>query len=327
MNKQFNANCSAAVRGLSCLVFSLSLVFTSCKKDANKETSALSTNSKLAATIDPKSGYAYGNGVNLQPSYYNNGNVNFGWSLMKSYTKIKTVRIEIEPDKVSQAKTWIQQAKSNGYAVIATYHKSSVLGSDATTELTAAANWWKTNYASLAAYGSITVNLSNEWGSHNITSNAYASAYNSAISIVRQVYSGAIIIDIPGWGQETRTAADAVKGTNGTKISDTNIILSTHIYPGAWNQGRNRWLSNADLDEMASAGRPCMVGEFGNGGSGSANWSGLTSYAKSKGWTVLGWAWNGDGGSMNMVTPSWSSNSTATSFSTSSYFNTVYNLL
>jgi hypothetical protein len=38
----------------------------------------------------------------------------------------------------------------------------------------------------------------------------------------------------------------------------------------------------------------------------------------------MAWAWNGDGGSMNMVTPSWAQNATATSFSLSSYFSTVY---
>ncbi len=271
----------------------------------------------------------FGNGVNLQPSYYNGGNPNFAWSLMKQQTKIKTVRIEIEPDKVTQAKSWISNARSNGFAVIATYHKSAVLGSDAASELTAAGNWWKANYANLASSGSFTVNLMNEWGSHNISSNAYASAYNTAISLVRQVYSGRIIIDIPGYGQETRTAADAVKGTNGTKINDTNIVLSTHIYPGAYNQGRSRSLINADLDELASAGRSCIVGEFGNdsGGYTGANWSGLVDYAKGKGWTVLGWCWNGDGGSMNMVTPSWASNASATSFSLSSYFSVVYNKL
>jgi hypothetical protein len=262
------------------------------------------------------------NGVNLQPSYYNGGYPNFGWSLMKQQTKIRTVRIEIEPDKVNQAKSWISAAKSNGFTIIATYHKASVLGSDNAAELTAAANWWRTNYNTLG--GGFTINLMNEWGSHNISSNSFASAYNNAISIVRQVYGGRIIIDIPGWGQETRTAADAVKGTNGTRINDTNIALSTHIYPGAWNQGRNRWLANADLDELASAGRPCIVGEFGNGGGGSANWSGLVDYAKSKGWTLLAWCWNGDGGSMNMVNPSWASNGGATSFSLSSYFYTVY---
>jgi mannan endo-1,4-beta-mannosidase len=264
------------------------------------------------------------NGANLQPSYYNNGNVNFGWSLMKADTKIKTLRLEIEPFiSITTVKSWISQARSNGFTLICTYHKASVLGSNSASELTAAANWWKANYRNLSASGSFTINLMNEWGDHNITSNAYASAYNSAISIVRQVYSGNIIIDIPGWGQETHTATQAVKGTNGTKINDTNITLSTHIYPGDWNQGLNHWLQNSDLDEMGGAGRACLVGEFGTG-SGSANWSGLVDHAKAKGWSVLAWSWNGDGGNLNMVQPKWASNPTATSFSHSSYFNTVY---
>lgn len=266
-------------------------------------------------------------GVNLQPSYYNNGNVTIGWSLMNQNSKIGSVRIEIEPDKVTQAKTWIAEAKSNGKTIMATYHKSATLGSDSTSELTAAANWWRTNYSQLNASGAFTLNISNEWGSHDITSNNFASAYNSAISTVRQVYSGRLIIDIPGWGQETRTAADAVKGTNGTKINDTNIALSTHIYPGAWNQGRSRSLANADLDEMATANVPCLVGEFGNSGGSGADWSALTDHARGKGWTLLAWCWNGDGGSMNMVSPSWASNATATSFSKSSYFDIVYNKL
>ena len=269
----------------------------------------------------------FGNGVNLQPSYYNGGNPNFGWSLMKANTKIRTVRIEIEPDKVTQAKSWISQAKSNGYTVIATYHKASVLGTDNTSELTAAANWWKANYSTLG--GGFTINLMNEWGSHNITPSAFASAYNNAIATVRQVYSGLIIIDIPGWGQETATAACAVKGCSSgqTRITDTNIVLSAHIYPGAWNQGKGRYCNTSDIDDLASAGRSCMIGEFGNQGGSGADWSAIVDYAKSKGWTILGWAWNGDGGSMNMVTPSWATNGGATNFSKSSYFNVVYNKL
>jgi len=268
-----------------------------------------------------------GNGVNLQPSYYNGGYPNFGWSLMKSYPKIKTVRIEIEPDKVTQAKSWISQAKSNGYTIIATYHKSSVLGSDNASELTAAANWWKANYNALG--GGFIINLMNEWGSHNISPASYASAYNTAISIVRQVYGGQIIIDIPGWGQETATAACAVKGcsSGATRINDTNIVLSAHIYPGAWNQGKGRYVNTSDVDDLASSGRPCMIGEFGNQGGSGADWSAIVDYARSKGWTVLGWAWNGDGGGMNMVSPSWASNGGATSFTTSSYFSVVYNKL
>lgn len=266
-----------------------------------------------------------GNGVNLQPSYYNGGNPNFGWSLMKQQTNIKTVRIEIEPGYESQAKNWIAQAKANGYAVIATYHKSSVLGSDDTTELTAAGNWWKANYTNLG--GSFTINLMNEWGSHNISSNAYAAAYNTAIASVRQVYGGPIILDIPGYGQETATAAAAVKGTNGTKINDTNIILSVHVYPNGYNQAKNHNLQNADLDDLASAGRGCIIGEFGNSPAGPVDWQGVVNYGKGKGWTVLGWCWNGDGGGMNMVSPSWASNGGASTFTLSSYFSQVYSLL
>lgn len=126
------------------------------------------------------------NGVNLQPSYYNNGSVSFGWALMKKQTKIKTVRIEIEPDvDINLAKTWITEAKNNGYNVIATYQKHTVLGTNDVNELTNAAYWWMQNYFALG--GDFTINLMNEWGNHNISANDYAKAYNLAIRMVRQV--------------------------------------------------------------------------------------------------------------------------------------------
>ncbi len=264
------------------------------------------------------------NGVNLQPSYYNGGNPNFDWALMKQQTKIKTVRIEIEPDKAAQAKGWITQAKANGFTVIATYHKYTVLGSDDATELTTAANWWKNNYAALG--GNFIINMMNEWGSHNITAAAYATAYNSAIAIVRTVYGGPIVIDIPGWGQETFTAYQAVKTSNPV-ITDTNIIISAHIYPNGWNQGRNHGIEPSDLDDITNTGRRGMIGEFGNGTTGNADWGAIIDRAKVKGWPVLGWCWNGDGGTMNMVQPSWASNPTATSFTLSSFFSVIYNKL
>jgi mannan endo-1,4-beta-mannosidase len=318
-------------RNVALLIVSASLTMLfSCKKETGNvvqpSSETVQDNAPVSSLTSTTAG-SLGNGVNIQPSYYNGGNPDFGWSLMKTKTKIKTVRLEIEPDKVTQAKNWIAKAKSNGYAIIATYHKSSVLGSDNTADLNAAANWWKTNYNTLG--GGFVVNLMNEWGSHNISPANFASAYNSAISIVRQVYSGTIIIDIPGWGQETSTAACAVKGcaTGQTKITDTKIVLSAHIYPGAWNQVKGRYNNTSDIDDLASSGRGCMIGEFGNSGGSGADWSGIVDYARNKGWTVLGWCWNGDGGSMNMVTPSWATNGGATSFSTSSYFNVVYNKL
>ncbi|MFC0182877.1 hypothetical protein SAMN04515674_10896 [Pseudarcicella hirudinis] len=288
----------------------------------------------------------FGNGVNLQPSYYNSGNADLGWRYMTSGNsfnfdtgnKIKTVRIEIEPGQETNAKRWISEAKTAGKTIICTYHKASVLGSDDANELTAAANWWKNNYSSLG--GGFTINLMNEWGSHNLTATAYANAYNNAISIVRQVYSGSIIIDIPGWGQESYVAVNAVlaRGTGGVKINDTNIILSTHIYAGNWVQQRTNtsgtvtgsgWMNTADLDYLNTSGRSVIVGEFGNGTSGSADWSGLVDNAKGKGWTVLGWSWNGDGGSMNMITPQFQAYTAGSpkTYSKSSYWNTIINKL
>lgn len=305
----------------ACLALVGTLCLSSCTQSVEPE--------NTATTAVANEEGIYGNGVNLQPSYYNGGNCDLGWNLMKANTKIKTVRIEIEPNQVTNAKRWIAEAKANGYTVIATYHKSTVLGSDNTAELTAAANWWKANYATLG--GGFVINLMNEWGSHNITASNFAAAYNNAISIVRTVYSGRIIVDIPGYGQETATAACAVKGcaTGQTKINDTNIILSAHIYPGAYNQGKGRYMNTSDIDDLASSGRVCIIGEFGPIGGSGADWYGITNYAKSKGWTLLGWAWGGDGLGMNMITPQFQVYTAGSpkTYSKSSYFNTVYNLL
>ena len=299
-----------------------SIAATSCKKNppANKEPEV-----KPPPVVPIANNDVLTNGVNVQASYYNNGNVNFAWDLMKQQPKIKTVRIEIEPDKILQGKGWIAAAKQNGYTVIATYHKSKALASDDVAELMAAANWWKDNYALLG--GNFTINLMNEWGSHTITAAAYASAYNDAIAVVRKVYSGAIIIDIPGYGQETFTAYQACK-TSTILISDINIILSAHIYSNGYNQGRSRKIQASDLDDMANTGRPCIIGEFGSGGGGTVDWKSVVQAAGAKKWPVLGWAWNGGGlDGMTMVLPAWGTNATATSFSLGPYFTVINDLL
>jgi len=267
---------------------------------------------------------AFKNGVNLQPSYYNNGNVTFGWDLMHKYGQIKSVRIEIEPDKVEQGKSWISEAHSNGYEIIATYHKCSVLGTDDPQELTNAANWWVQNYAYLKKAGDFTINVMNEWGSHSQTASSYSSAYNSAIATIRKVYPSnlPIIADIPGWGQETHTAALA-----SPKLKDSKIVFSAHVYPQSWNGALNHYLQPSDLDELHDTGRTCIIGEFGTVGDGSANVKNIVNHAKDLGFAVLAWAWNGDGGDMNMASPAWTSKPRALSYKESSYFNKVYDML
>jgi hypothetical protein len=210
---------------------------------------------------------------------------------------------------------------------IVTYHKSTDNGSPDPSKLMNAANWWKTNYDALSAGGPFVVNLMNEWGDHSVTASQYSSAYNSAISVVRQVYNGTIICDLPGWGQEFHIAADA-----SSSITDTNLIFSAHIYPVAWESFYSGPPIKASIDYLHNTGRKCIIGEFGSGGRGSTDWSGLVDYAKSKNWAVIGWAWNGDGSKptkMNMASPYWGDKNgcKATTYSASSYFNTIYNKL
>ena len=72
----------------------------------------------------------FGNGVNVQPSYAAKayGDLNFGWDLMRKSPKIKTVRIEIEPDMARRARQWIHDACENGFHVIATHHDMNAVG-------------------------------------------------------------------------------------------------------------------------------------------------------------------------------------------------------
>lgn len=286
--------------------------------------------------VTQQGSFDIGNGVNLQPSYYNNGEINFGWTVMKTKEKIKTVRIEIEPGFTTQARKWITQAASEGYTVIATYHKSGILGSDDPMEVAQAATWWKENYPSFLASlpdnkkgtkdtGRLIINIINEWGSHKITPALFAQTYNEAIGVIRSFYQGFIIIDIPGWCQETYTAYLACKEST-PKIEDPAVVLSTHIYPGVFNEGRVHIFQASDLEDLKNTGHPCMVGEFGDG-QGESDWSCCVSYATGLGWPVLAWCWNGDGNDLNMVSPSWKDNPNAQNLLTITYFDKVYKML
>jgi mannan endo-1,4-beta-mannosidase len=271
-----------------------------------------------------------GNGVNLQPSYDEGGDVDLGWALMQQKPNIRSVRIEIEPNQQTNAQRWIREAVSNGYAVVATYHKHAALGTDDPNELLEAAAWWVANYSSLQLEGRFRINLMNEWGSHAITAREFAAAYNEALAHVRTAYDGPIIIDIPGFGQEAQIAADAISGPATETITDPNIILSAHIYPDAWNNHEGRGMRTSDIDTLVGTGLDCVVGEFGdNGQRGNTDWLTLVNYAKSEGWPVLGWAWDGDGGMMNMISPRFQPFviGAPQQYSATGYFNTIYDCL
>lgn len=279
-------------------------------------------------------GASFGDGVNLQPAYYCSGEQDLGWDLMNEYPDIETVRIEIEPPTggetsatLSDIRRWIDEANANGYQVIATYHHWPSNGSGDPQDLQDAANWWVENYDYLSQNSSFTINLHNEWGTHEVSVSEYGSAYDSALSKLRDSnYDGTVICDVPGYGQEPQIAADSVG-----YIGDDNIAFSVHVYAKAWNEYAGEPLKESHLDYLNSnQPYPCLVGEFGPlGPDDRTDWSAVVDHAKELGWPVLGWAWNGDGESdpMNMISPFWGDDCSATSYSKTSYFDTVYNKL
>jgi hypothetical protein len=203
------------------------------------------------------------------------------------------------------------------------------LGNDQVTCLLSAAEWWVENYAYLKEAGDFKINLSNEWGSHRQTAESFSDAYNQAIALVRTVYpSGSIVIDVPGFGQETTVAAEA-----SLLLVDKNLILSAHIYPLGRNQASKRWLSGVDMEELSATGRPCIIGEFGvRGYEGLCDVREVITHAKALGFEVFAWAWNGDGDDLNMASPSWNgcvegsanSEDMETCFATETYVESEY---
>jgi mannan endo-1,4-beta-mannosidase len=100
------------------------------------------------------------------------------------------------------------------------------------------------------------------------------------------------------------------------------VVLSAHIYPESWNQAAGHSVQPSDMDVLAGSGKPCIVGEYGtHTGQGPVNVISVVNRAKQVGcWAVLAWAWNGDGGSLNMVNPTWGQNPKSGYYSESSYF-------
>ncbi|MFC7139676.1 cellulase family glycosylhydrolase [Halosimplex aquaticum] len=295
---------------------------------------ALGAVGALATSPSTAAGADFGDGVNLMPPYYCSGDQDLGWDLMGEYPDIETVRIEIEPPSMGEsqatmddAKRWIDEAYQHGYDVLATYHHHPHNGSADAAHLQNAADWWVEQYDYLSQDAEFTINLMNEWGNHDVTADEYASAYNDALSTVRDgtSYSGPIVCDAPGWGQGTYRLADAVES-----IDDDDLILSAHVYPVGWNATTGEYLAAEDLDVLDETDYPCMVGEFGSmpeNSDGQADWSAIVDHANELGWPVVGWSWNGDGGGMNMADPYWGDDCSADEYATSDYFDVVYDKL
>ena len=262
------------------------------------------------------------NGINIMPFYANNGNVNIPFNLIHKYfSNIKTIRLEINPNymNVTKIKNLIYNLFNNNFNVIVTYH--DYLGSDNLNDLLNVANWWKNNYNYISSNFPLIINICNEYGSHNLDYIHYSEFYNKAINIIRTIYTDWLIIDIPGYGQNTNVALQA-----SNFINDKKIVFSTHIYPMSWNNNQSRFMNTDDIDNLLNTNRPIIIGEFGTG-EGNTDVNKILLYAKSKRISLLLWG-AGDGTSepynMELFKPSWYINPLHDNYNYTTYFITYY---
>ena len=137
-----------------------------------------------------------------------------------------------------------------------------VTGSSSKERLVAMAQWFSKpeRVAMLRKYERyLLLNIANEWGDHQVSSNHWLDSYTDAVNTMRDAgYMTTIVVDAPGWGQNITPFIE--RGNDLIKADpQQNILLSVHMY-GSWNDSDK---IRKDLKTCSKLKLPVIVGEFG----------------------------------------------------------------
>lgn len=168
------------------------------------------------------------------------------------------------------------------YKMIAMLEVHDATGSDNTSDLNAAVNYWiSIKDALIGKEDRVIVNIANEWyGSWNTAT--WASGYQAAIPALRNAgIKNTLVVDAAGWGQYPQSIF-----TSGQALfnSDTlkNTIFSIHMYEYA---GGNAATVKSNIDSALAIGAPVIIGEFGDKHTGGdVDEATIMSYTKEKRW-------------------------------------------
>jgi mannan endo-1,4-beta-mannosidase len=103
------------------------------------------------------------------------------------------------------------------------------------------------------------INIANEWGDHNVTSDHWKASYIKVVAAMRNAgYKTTLVIDAPGWGQKLEPVLQCGKEL---LQSDPlhNLLFSVHMY-GSWNDSQK---IDHELQKAYDDSIPLIVGEFG----------------------------------------------------------------
>jgi len=210
----------------------------------------------------------------------------------------------------SRLNDFLTKCDNLGLKAIVELHDAT--GGSTTSSLDTCVSYWTQSSILSIMYNhpKAWLNIANEWGPANST--VWRDGYKNAISKIRTAgYTGTIVIDSGGWGQDS---SDILNYANDVYNSNTNknVIFSIHMY-GSWN-------SNSDIDSFLSncknKGIPIIVGEFGyNYNNGNNNLgckvdvAHLISYCKQNKIGFIAWSWSGNDSANSWLdmTNSWTS--------------------
>ena len=191
----------------------------------------------------------------------------------------------------------IEWCKENKVVCILEVHDAT--GSDNTSDLTRAVNYWidiKNILNENRKY--VLVNIANEWyGTWD--GSAWADGYTSAIQSLRNAgIKNTIIVDCGGWGQYPASIHN-YGNTVFNADSEANTIFSIHMYE--YSGGDSTTVTN-NIDGVLNNNLPLIIGEFGNYHSnGDVDEDTIMSYCTSKNVGYLGWSWKGNGGGVEYL--------------------------
>ncbi|MBQ9375181.1 MAG: cellulase family glycosylhydrolase, partial [Ruminococcus sp.] len=217
----------------------------------------------------------------------------------------------------------INTCKNNKVVCVLEVHDAT--GSDDSSSLTAATNYWIEMKSVLQGNEDyVIVNIANEWyGSWNNAS-AWAEGYKTAIESLRNAgIKNMLMVDSAGYGQWTNSIFQ--KGTevfNADTLSNT--VFSIHMYNTA---GGNASTVKNNINNALALGVPLVIGEFGADHAGSdVDEATIMSYCTTKNVGYLGWSWMGNEGNLASLDISYDWDGTSLTTWGNTLFNSTYGI-
>ncbi|MDQ2771825.1 MAG: glycoside hydrolase family 5 protein [Bacteroidota bacterium] len=254
-------------------------------------------------------------GVNVQ---LRDGTVDFNRIHAHNFN---TVRIVIDVNDyhythfgIGMVGSLMRQANAAGLSVVLVYYNANFMYSDRydANAMATASNFWVANLPYLQSVGvPFDLNIINEpcfkkGTVYQITGAQWRDEQNSAVGRIHaRGFTGAIIIDAPGFAHET----SYIRARGPEVAVGSPIIYSLHVYPDSFYNGALPTNSADDRGFMTDlrqhAGHRVIIGEFGEYGGGRFDRARVQAFvnsaqASSADCGAIAWAWNGDGSAGHM---------------------------